>query len=115
MILAYSNPVRRETLTGQTVMPGHVGQIYQATNGAYLGRASARTLHLDRDGQVVSARALSKVISGARGERYARALLEEASQTTQRVSESARDFGHARQGGLEATSSSKETTSTSGA
>ena len=89
VILAYSDPVRREALDGQVTLPGHIGQIYQATNASYQGRASPRTLYLDPDGKVVSARAISKIASSSRGERYARARLEGASQTTQREGDAA--------------------------
>lgn len=92
VILAYSDPVRREALDGRVALPGHVGTIYQATNASYQGRASPRTLYLDPDGRVVSPRALSKIVAGARGERYARARLEQASATTQREGESAKDW-----------------------
>ena len=92
VLISYSDPVRREALTGEVVMPGHVGTIYQATNAAYQGRASSRTLYLDPAGKAVSPRALSKIIAGAKGQRYARALLEEATGTRQRVSESAREW-----------------------
>ena len=76
VMISYSDPVRREALSGEVVMPGHVGQIYQATNAAYQGRASSRTLYLDPHGKVVSPRA----------------LLEEASRTRQRTGESARQW-----------------------
>ena len=92
VILAYSDPVRREAESGEVVMPGHVGTIYQATNAAYQGRASSRTLLLDAKGRVVSPRALSKIVSGKRGHAYARVLLEEATGTTQRVSETPREW-----------------------
>lgn len=66
-VLAYSDPVRRETSDGQTVMPGHVGTIYQAHNGRYVGRAGSRTLLLDADGRVVSERTISKIRLQERG------------------------------------------------
>lgn len=51
--------------------PGHVGQIYQAQNGVYLGRSTPRTLHLLPDGSTFSARAAQKIRRGERGWRYA--------------------------------------------
>jgi hypothetical protein len=55
---------------------GHVGTIYQAHNGVYLGRGTARTLHLLPDGRVFSDRAAQKIRKGERGWRYAAAQLE---------------------------------------
>lgn len=92
VILAYSDPIARETLDGEVVLPGHVGTIYQATNGAYLGRATARTLYLDVWGRVVSPRSISKILGGERGEAYATAQLEEATRTTRRDGESKRQW-----------------------
>ena len=57
--------------------PGHVGIIFQAFNGVYLGRATPRTLHLLPDGTVLSDRAIQKIRKGERGWRYAAAQLED--------------------------------------
>ena len=67
-VLSYSDPVPRRADDGRVVMPGHVGTIYQAHNGRYLGRGSARSIWLDRSGRVVSRRTLDKVLSGDRGQ-----------------------------------------------
>lgn len=77
-VLSYSDPVPRRTDEGITVMPGHVGTIYQAHNGVYAGRSSARTLILDRHGRVLSARTLSKIRNEERGLDYALAQLDAA-------------------------------------
>lgn len=46
----------------ELITPGHVGLIYQATNGHACGRSTARTLaYLPRHGVVLSARTLSKI------------------------------------------------------
>ena len=66
-VVSYSDPVQRQTADGEVVMPGHVGIVYQALNATYHGRASARTLYLDRDGKVVSGRAISKIRLGESG------------------------------------------------
>lgn len=92
VILAYSDPVERRALDGKTTLPGHVGTIYQATNGAYLGRARSKTLLLDPSGQVVSARALSKIRNQDRGKEYASAMLEDATHTSQRPGETPREW-----------------------
>jgi hypothetical protein len=53
------------------VFGGHVGTIYQATNGHYVGKTNASTRHLLPDGTCFSNRARSKIASGERGRRYA--------------------------------------------
>ena len=60
-VLAYSDPMRRTAVDGSVVLPGHVGTIYQAHNGRYVGRASSRKIWLDREGRVVNDRSLSKI------------------------------------------------------
>lgn len=74
-VVSYSDPVPRLTCAGRLVMPGHVGTIYKAFNGAYLGRGSSRTILLDPQGRVFSARALSKIRNDERGRDYAEAAL----------------------------------------
>lgn len=76
-VLSFSDPFPRVTLDGRTVFPGHIGTIYQAHNGRYIGRGARRTLHLLPDGSVFSARAASKIRAGERGWRHAAALLVE--------------------------------------
>lgn len=71
VVIAYSDPTERRTEDGTLLKPGHIGTIYQAHNGRYLGRGRARTLLLDPRGRVVSERALSKVRRGERGADYA--------------------------------------------
>ena len=52
----------------ETVTPGHVGLIYQATNGYACGRSTARSLtYLPRHGIVVPDRTLSKIRAGESG------------------------------------------------
>jgi hypothetical protein len=74
-VVSFSDPVRRRTAAGVIVFPGHIGTIYQAHNGVYLGRATRRTLRLLPDGSVLSARAISKLQAGAKGWRYTAELL----------------------------------------
>ena len=50
---------------------GHVGTIYKATNAAYRGLSSARTLWLAPNGASLADRLLSKVRNSETGERYA--------------------------------------------
>src|SRR5579875_1627310 len=43
-VLSFTDPTPRSDKTGHVIFPGHVGTIYQATNGRYLGRSTPRTL-----------------------------------------------------------------------
>lgn len=75
-VVSFSDPVPRRTAAGSVVMPGHVGTIYQAFNGVYLGRGRARTLRILPDGTVFSDRAASKLRARDKGWRYAARILE---------------------------------------
>lgn len=66
-VLSYSDPVRRETVSGVVVTPGHVGQVYQALNAVYTGRGAARKLYLDPQGRTVAERGLVKIRKQERG------------------------------------------------
>jgi len=70
-LISHSDPLPRRTTTGTLVLPGHVGNIYQATNAIYGGRASSQLLWLLPDGTVFSKRAMSKIRARERGYRYA--------------------------------------------
>lgn len=70
-VLSFSDPLPRRAASGQLITPGHVGTIYQAFNGLYLGRGAARRMRLLKNGQVLSPRALSKIRSKERGWEYA--------------------------------------------
>lgn len=69
-VLSLSDPLPRRDAGGATIVGGHVGTIYQATNAHYLGRATARTLYLLTDGTVLNARSAQKVRSQERGHRH---------------------------------------------
>ncbi|HET9893758.1 MAG TPA: hypothetical protein VFQ44_02380 [Streptosporangiaceae bacterium] len=84
-IVSFSDPVPRETAAGVTVMPGHIGVIYQASNGAYTGRSGGRTLTLLPDGTVFSERAKQKVRAQETGHVYAEQLLIKAGATPPRT------------------------------
>ena len=60
-VVSFSDPMPRHTLEGKTVLPGHVGTIYQAHNALYLGRGGARTLKILPDGRSFHHRAESKI------------------------------------------------------
>jgi hypothetical protein len=70
-VLSFSDPTPRRNADGVIVFPGHIGTIYQAHNGTYLGRSHARSLHVLPDGTIVSDRSLQKIRAGERGWRYA--------------------------------------------
>jgi len=70
-VVAYSDPIERRDETGDLVKRGHVGTIYKATNAAYRGLSSARTLWLAPNGSSLADRLLSKVRNSESGERYA--------------------------------------------
>lgn len=70
-LVSHSDPMPRRDVEGNMVLPGHVGNIYQATNAIYGGRTKARALWLLPDGTVFSERAMSKIRSRDRGYRYA--------------------------------------------
>lgn len=53
-VISFADPQPRTTLAGETIFPGHVGTIYQALNGHYLGRSGAASLRLLPDGTVFS-------------------------------------------------------------
>lgn len=77
-VVSFSDPCPRTTVAGETILAGHVGTIYQATNATYTGRGRARPLWLLPDGRVYSDRAISKIRNGERGWRYAVGQLEAA-------------------------------------
>ena len=70
-IVAYCDPVERRDEHGELVKRGHLGTIYKASNAAYQGRSSARTLWLAPNGATFADRMLSKLRCGESGEQYA--------------------------------------------
>jgi hypothetical protein len=74
-VVSFSDPVARPNTNGQTVFPGHIGIIYQASNAIYAGRGTARSILVLPDGRVLNERALSKVRSLDVGHRYVEQIL----------------------------------------
>jgi hypothetical protein len=70
-LVSHSDPLPRRNTDGALVLPGHVGNIYQATNAIYGGRTKARAMWLLPDGTCFSERAMSKIRTRDRGYRYA--------------------------------------------
>jgi hypothetical protein len=66
-----ADPEPRDTSLGKRVFVGHLGIIYQATNGRYVGKTNPSTRHLLPDGTCFSNRAGGKIRNGERGKRYA--------------------------------------------
>jgi hypothetical protein len=89
-VVSFSDPLQRRTASGEVVHMGHFGTIYQAHNGIYLGRGTARSLHLLPDGRVFSERAAQKIRNSERGWKYAAAQLESFGATTVPVDPSER-------------------------
>ena len=76
-VVAFSDPQPRRHCDGHLVLPGHVGYIYQALNGHYLGRGTARILTVLPDATVLTDRSMSKVRQQERGHAYVEARLAE--------------------------------------
>lgn len=66
-VLSYSDPVPRMSISGEVVMPGHVGTIYQAFNGTYHGRSKRETQWFGPDGRLFDRRSFSKIRNGEQG------------------------------------------------
>jgi hypothetical protein len=66
-VVSFSDPMPRRSASGDLVLPGHVGTIYQAHNAVYLGRGTARTLRLMPDGTVFNDRTTQKIRARERG------------------------------------------------
>lgn len=91
-VLSYSDPLPRYAADGTLTKRGHIGIIYRAFGGRYLGRSKKRTLLLDRNGQVISDRTLSKVRNQEVGFDYAEKLLYEAGADWRPFYEHPRDW-----------------------
>jgi hypothetical protein len=65
-----ADPQPRLDACGVPVFRGHLGTIYQATNGRFVGRTNDSTLHLLPDSTCLSNRSQSKLRKGERGDRH---------------------------------------------
>ena len=70
-VIAYCDPLERRDADGNLVKRGHVGTVYRATNSAFRGRSSARTLWLAPSGECLADRMLSKIRLEEVGQGYA--------------------------------------------
>ena len=66
-----ADPEARTASDGRRVFRGHVGCVYQGTNGRYVGRTNPSTLRLLPDGRCFSNRASGKIVRGEQGRAYA--------------------------------------------
>ncbi len=92
LCLAYSDPVPRTDAAGVMRFAGHYGGIYSAGPGIYVGRGTARTHWLTREGSIVSPRALSKLRNGERGDRATYDHLRSHGAPAIEPGETARDY-----------------------
>lgn len=74
-VVSFSDPWRRTDQNGHIVHRGHIGTIYQAHNGIYLGQTERRTIRLLPDGALLSPRAMQKIRAREQGFDYASNLL----------------------------------------
>ena len=74
-VLSFSDPCPRDDLAGNRIFRGHIGTIYQATNGRFVGLSKGRVIHLLPDGQVLSDRVMTKIRKQERGWEYGVELL----------------------------------------
>ena len=66
-VVSFADPVPRLTSSGEQVHNGHLGWIYQGSNGVYTGRGTARTLDLLPDGRTLNPRTKQKIRAQERG------------------------------------------------
>lgn len=77
----------------ETITPGHVGVIYQATNAVSLGRSTARTInYVPSAGLVLPERTLSKIRTGEQGSEAAERHLVTLGARARRAHEDARGW-----------------------
>lgn len=91
-VYAYSDPVIRTDQDGHVVLPGHVGELYQALNALSMGRGRARNLLMMPNGRVFSERAISKIIANDCGHEYAARKLIEAGASPRASGEEPRSW-----------------------
>lgn len=91
-VYAYSDPVPRLDPDQGVIMPGHIGEIYQALNADCRGRSRPRTHYTTPDQRLFSERALSKIRLEERGSDYAEKDLLERGAPDRLTGESGRDW-----------------------
>jgi len=91
-VISYSDPLARRNIQGELIFPGHIGTIYQAFNGQYLGLSRAKSLWLDAQGRCIDERLLSKIRGEEQGIQYALETLAKAGLPPRRAHESGRAY-----------------------
>jgi hypothetical protein len=86
-VVSFSDPVARVNSCGETVFPGHLGIIYQASNAVYLGRSTPRSCYLLPNGQVLHDRMLQKIRTGEQGYQYGEKALISLGASPRKASE----------------------------
>lgn len=66
-VITYSDPMRRVTLDGRVITPGHVGSTFQALSGVFLGRSRARRIKVLPDGSTFNERTIQKILKRQSG------------------------------------------------
>lgn len=91
-VVAYCDPLERRDADGNLVKRGHIGTVYRATNAAYRGRSSARTLWLAPSGECLADRMLSKIRLEEVGQGYAMVKLRKLGAPAPRLAERGVDY-----------------------
>ncbi|MFG2731601.1 hypothetical protein [Streptomyces canus] len=74
-VVSFADPAPRRNNAGFLIAVGHVGTIYQASNAAYCGRATPRTVKLLPNGTVFNGKTAQKIRKQEQGHEYAAAQL----------------------------------------
>jgi hypothetical protein len=61
VLLSMSDPVPVSDSEGNIILPGHIGNVYQALNAYYVGRSSPKTQLVTPGGHIIAGRGYSKV------------------------------------------------------
>jgi hypothetical protein len=91
-VLSYCDPVERRNAVGAIVKRGHIGTVYRAFNGRYMGRSASRTIVLGPGGQCVNERTLSKIRRDEQGCGYAMRQLKALGAPARRAGEEGRAY-----------------------
>ena len=91
-VLSFSDPIPRERPDGTVFMPGHLGTIYQAHNGTYVGKSSPKTTYIGPQGQTFYRRTLNKLRNGERGRDYVERQLIDIGAPPRHEDEAAADW-----------------------
>ncbi len=75
-ILTMSDETPKTDVLGNITFPGHIGTIFKSDNAVYLGRSAKSVEYLFADGNVLSNRSFSKLVSNKSGWNYMAKKLE---------------------------------------